>query len=873
MTRTGSSRPSDADEAIALLSTAGELSEDALDNSLRAVAKYALNGQRELSDQHLLRRVFGAFIDGSNPGRQALAGTVLGGICQWHSTGGYHVASLLIPVIGLRPFIRALADMIPLPLPASWPLEGMAFNLMASAMKNGRREGNVADSRGYLLQHHPAVLKRSLEFADKIAEEEGPGMAAAALEFLAAAYESEASVHEGVPPFPPTPMPTFLWVGLWHVLIKCQTRPGEKMCWGVRDLISTHMKFVFETGSYAERAECLEALQKDVYPYVDTFAATLTSDADESVRFAAARKISSIFWLCHDFVKVIDVDYFACLADGPVQRLVRSPGALEAFAATATKAMGSNKVALIIPLMLAVCGHRSEVYRSRCISIVSDFGKPISKIADENLLFCAYNLPFIVGSDTDLTGDRAKIAVCEGLPAAMCQMLLELLKRQIRQDYVEAFVYVAIGLLKALVSYGDRVSSRGGTFRPNSVTQAILQHDSVKTMRAAGRQPGRRKGHQQHLTVPKELVELFDEIDKAANERAEANLAAELADDHIDEGQKNTNISTSGSGSRADKRRSKGKRGGRGANSTKTTDNNEMASSSSVGADNIDVEPVTQEHEEDTEDFRGFPGPPSPSPPSPPRPSCSYSSSSASVPSAISGSMGGGRGQQQQGAGGGGDDGGGFITVGRKKRGGKGTGGNALQQQTNTADKRDDNSRVFPSSSSSESTRPSSSHSSVSGGPHNAPALPFPLPPRPAAPPPQPPNRHTPTPTPAPSTSRAGCDEQGLAPLAAGGRSSQDRCDGEVSELELMRQQLEAMRLEREAILKEKEDIKREKDRLEESTECDICMASKKSIVLIPCRHFCLCGACAAALMSKPVAQRLCRRCRQAITDTRHVYL
>ena len=134
------------------------------------------------------------------------------------------------------------------------------------------------------------------------------------------------------------------------------------------------------------------------------------------------------------------------------------------------------------------------------------------------------------------------------------------------------------------------MSGKRGGFRPNSVTQAILQHEAVKTMRWAGQQPkGRRKPHQQQqqqIAVPKEvgndphmaahrpvdvnvcvvcqLLELFDEIESAANERADAQLAAELGISDSHEEAKDTNTISKGG-----KKKPKAKRGGGGANSTK----------------------------------------------------------------------------------------------------------------------------------------------------------------------------------------------------------------------------------------------------------------------------------------------------------------
>jgi len=596
-------------------------------------------------------------------------------------------------------------------------------------------------------------------------------------------------------------------------------------------------------------------------------------------------------------------DYFSFVADAaesPAERLMRVPKALEAYVSTSlTEAAGEVErtcaSALAVPSVLTACGYRDQVYLSGCISLLSN----VVKHGGTDSAFCASSLSNIVGGATDdLTDARAKIAVRDGLPVAVCQLALACIKDHISQEELGSFVDFAVRTLRALVSYGDRVSGKRGGFRPNTVTQAILQHEAVKTMRAAGQQPkGRRKGHQQQqIAVPKEagndphmaahtgrvdvnlcvvcqLLELFDEIESAANERADALLAAELGISDTQQKGKDTNTNTSSKGG---KKKSKAKKGGEGANSTK------QAASSSSGGGTIDTpEDHSEPHEENMKEHRHghLPGPPSPSPLSPPRPSCS---SSAPMPSAVSGGPSGsvrGGGGRQQGVGDGGGEGDGFVTVGRSKRGTRGgnrapQGGHAQQQQTDKADKPNDSSSVFPCSSSSESTRPSSSHSSVCGGLSNAP--------------PQPPAR--PSPTRAPTSSFAS-DEGGSALLAARGGSSsstlqmavdkegrggQERCGEDISELEALRQQLEAMRMQNEAILKEKEDIKRENDRLQEereSTECDICMAEKKNTVLIPCRHFCLCGGCAAALMRRPVGQRLCTRCRQAITATKHVYL
>ncbi|CEM15602.1 unnamed protein product [Vitrella brassicaformis CCMP3155] len=950
--------------AIATLSSPHQPSDDAFTHGLSILgraAQGALVAVREgevqswvrellerLCNDRLLQRVHAAFINAGNRACQESAAKVLRLLGDQLSS--VEIKRSLISAVGGSPqtFISSLAPVLDntnLERPASNTVEWVAFYLLFHILLNGREEGNRVDYLDHLVQQHPAILEKAIECLEKAPETVTRSMMP--FFFLRAAFDTEPGQF---PPFPWAPLPPFVFVGCFRAAVRIMAHERKDIrdtydstAKDLRSLIHCgHIRHLANGGSDADRAECLKALQEHIYPLIDTLAATLTSpDADEGMRRGAALCVEDIFEFCQMFTTAtgLGVDYISSLPDGPAQRLMRVPKAMETYTAARTDDKRDRVILLSVPLMLAVCGFRAEVYRAGWISIMSQLPSLISTESQDSLVDFADTLVSIVGPATDLTDERARIAVREGLPVALCEMILELKRAQVDQQKVDRFEEFAVGTLSALVSYGDHVSSRGGKSRPNSVTQAILQHESVKAMRAAGRQPGRRKGQQQ-LIVPKELLEFFDLIERAANELADSLLAAELADDHIDEGKKDTNTSSS-SGSRGGKKRSKGKRGGRGANGTKTIDINEMEASSSVGADNIDVDPLKHDHEEDTEDHHDLPDPPTPSPPSPPRPSCSFSSLSAAV---AAGSW------QQVGAGdGGGVEGGGFVTVGRRKRG-KGTtkppqGGHA-QQQTDKTDKPHDSSNTSVLPSSSESTRPSSSHSSVRDDPGNASPLPFTLPPRTSRPAPpvpshmagngasggygdapvsrgagrglgvliRPPphemqqpsfpvaNVAAPTASSAASaspvaiatvvasssSSGVGSEGHGFAPLAgisSGSSSSlqraaddegcggQGRCDGEeVSEVEALRQQLEAMRMEKEAILKEKDDIKREKDRLEESTECDICMADKRCIVLVPCRHFCLCGTCAATLMSRPVDQRLCPSCRQKITATKHVY-
>jgi len=69
-------------------------------------------------------------------------------------------------------------------------------------------------------------------------------------------------------------------------------------------------------------------------------------------------------------------------------------------------------------------------------------------------------------------------------------------------------------------------------------------------------------------------------------------------------------------------------------------------------------------------------------------------------------------------------------------------------------------------------------------------------------------------------------------------------------------------------------DLRRELTESQERQKCVVCLEGVKSMVILPCRHACLCRPCAVRIINhENVNQRLCPLCRSLMHEVLHIYM
>ncbi|CAN0056932.1 uncharacterized protein LOC144945431 [Lampetra fluviatilis] len=126
-----------------------------------------------------------------------------------------------------------------------------------------------------------------------------------------------------------------------------------------------------------------------------------------------------------------------------------------------------------------------------------------------------------------------------------------------------------------------------------------------------------------------------------------------------------------------------------------------------------------------------------------------------------------------------------------------------------------------------------------------------------------------PEPLPEPLPTEPVPDERHEAEEAAAAVAARERLRGEAArngsgEAAVMRQQP----------WEQQEFPRQEEDKEDDNHKsCVICQDQAKGTVLLPCRHLCLCSACARTIMRGPFNQQKCPLCRKMIVHTMDVFM
>jgi RING finger protein 26 len=73
---------------------------------------------------------------------------------------------------------------------------------------------------------------------------------------------------------------------------------------------------------------------------------------------------------------------------------------------------------------------------------------------------------------------------------------------------------------------------------------------------------------------------------------------------------------------------------------------------------------------------------------------------------------------------------------------------------------------------------------------------------------------------------------------------------------------------------KSTQDIEKEMEQEREKQMCVVCQDNKKSVLILPCRHMCLCVDCGNRIArARPLTRRICPLCREKIRTIMNIYL
>ncbi|CEL96888.1 unnamed protein product [Vitrella brassicaformis CCMP3155] len=329
--------------------------------------------------------------------------------------------------------------------------------------------------------------------------------------------------------------------------------------------VEPYIKCVLGTEPTSEAVHAvLRALQKHCFPHVATLVNTaLSSTAPATTQWAAWMILGCIsiyvYMLLTAGCASPDVQSSVLEACGPFVDEVTQP----AFLGAVVKALNSrsNRVSgfsqnlqltLVtnIPLLSFCAVDKAGVIESGLSAALAALMTDDGVMRDSHGPLAALHL---TAAAVGVVDHWPKVAAAEGFATAVCRMLLGLLRgrRDPGDDTIEGDVVNNVcKTLKRLVSYGDDVMERRGETQ-NHIARQILQEGSVKTMRD--------ENTAKRLNVPKQILDLFDRIEKAETDRYEKAIEAEFDDTPSTAPTPANTAATTKKGKKAGSKKKKGK--------------------------------------------------------------------------------------------------------------------------------------------------------------------------------------------------------------------------------------------------------------------------------------------------------------------------